>query len=126
MGCEAGRWMELAQDRVQWLAVVLAVLNLRFLLPQCYIATIQMTSNCRITASVRPQPTLTRQSCDYQRVFNENPTNCRSELRYVSPRSLIKHTMEHRREGLVSQASTKFLSDSKTFIHEPIQTAPRS
>jgi hypothetical protein len=30
--CEDGRWMELAQDRVQWLALVLAVLNSRVLL----------------------------------------------------------------------------------------------
>jgi hypothetical protein len=29
MGCENGRWMELAQDRVQWQALVLAVLNLQ-------------------------------------------------------------------------------------------------
>jgi hypothetical protein len=29
-----GRWMELAQDRVQWWALVLAVLNLRVLLPE--------------------------------------------------------------------------------------------
>jgi len=28
-------WMELAQDRVQWQALVLAVLNLLVLLPQC-------------------------------------------------------------------------------------------
>jgi hypothetical protein len=34
-GCENGRWMELAQDRVQWQALVLAVLNLLVLLPQC-------------------------------------------------------------------------------------------
>jgi hypothetical protein len=34
MGCEDGRWMELAQDRVQWRALVLAVLNLRVLLPE--------------------------------------------------------------------------------------------
>jgi hypothetical protein len=27
-GCEDGRWMELAQDRVEWWALVLAVLNL--------------------------------------------------------------------------------------------------
>jgi len=35
MGCEDGKWMELAQDRVQWQGVVLAVLNLGGLLPQC-------------------------------------------------------------------------------------------
>jgi hypothetical protein len=34
MGCEDGRWMELAQDHVQWQALVLAVLNLRVLLPE--------------------------------------------------------------------------------------------
>jgi hypothetical protein len=28
IGCRDGRWIELAQDRVQWRAVVLAVLNL--------------------------------------------------------------------------------------------------
>jgi hypothetical protein len=33
-GCEDGRWMELAQDRVQWRALVLAVLNLRVLRPE--------------------------------------------------------------------------------------------
>jgi hypothetical protein len=33
MGCEAGRWMELALDRVQWRTLLLAVLNLRVLLP---------------------------------------------------------------------------------------------
>jgi hypothetical protein len=32
IGCEDGRWMELAQDRVQWRTVVLAVFNLRVLL----------------------------------------------------------------------------------------------
>jgi hypothetical protein len=32
MGCEDGKWMELAQDRIQWRALVLAVLNLRVLL----------------------------------------------------------------------------------------------
>jgi hypothetical protein len=31
-GCEDGRWMELAQDRVQWRALVLTVLKLQF----CY------------------------------------------------------------------------------------------
>ena len=34
IGCEDGRWMELAQDRVQWQALVLAVLNLLVLLPE--------------------------------------------------------------------------------------------
>ena len=29
-----GRWMELAQDRVQWQALVLAALNLLVLLPE--------------------------------------------------------------------------------------------
>jgi len=33
IGCEDGRWMELAQDCVQWWALVLAVLNLEVLLP---------------------------------------------------------------------------------------------
>jgi hypothetical protein len=37
MGCEDGRWMELARDRVQWRALVLAVLNLRVLLPESYL-----------------------------------------------------------------------------------------
>jgi hypothetical protein len=32
--CEDGRWMELAQDHVQWQALVLVVLNLQVLLPQ--------------------------------------------------------------------------------------------
>jgi hypothetical protein len=30
-GCEDRRWMKLTQDRVQWWALVLAVLNLRVL-----------------------------------------------------------------------------------------------
>jgi hypothetical protein len=34
MGCEDGRWMELAQDRVQCQAFVLAVLNLLVLMSQ--------------------------------------------------------------------------------------------
>ena len=34
IGCEDGRWMELAQDRVQWWALVLAVLNRCVLLPE--------------------------------------------------------------------------------------------
>jgi hypothetical protein len=33
-GCEDGRWMELAQDLVEWWALVLAVLNLPVLLPE--------------------------------------------------------------------------------------------
>jgi hypothetical protein len=37
MGCEDGRWMELAQDRVQWRALLLAVLNLRVLLPESWL-----------------------------------------------------------------------------------------
>jgi hypothetical protein len=34
IGCEDGRWMELAQDRVQLRAPALAVLNLPVLLPE--------------------------------------------------------------------------------------------
>jgi hypothetical protein len=34
MNFDDGRWMELAQDRVQWRALVLAVLNLLVLLPE--------------------------------------------------------------------------------------------
>jgi len=34
IGCADGRWMELAQDRVQWWALVLAVLNRCVLLPE--------------------------------------------------------------------------------------------
>ena len=34
IGCEVGRWMELAEDRVQWQALVLVVLNLLVLLPE--------------------------------------------------------------------------------------------
>jgi hypothetical protein len=33
-GCEAVRWMQLAQDRVQWRALILAVWNLRVMLPE--------------------------------------------------------------------------------------------
>jgi len=36
-GCEDGRWIELAQDRVQ--ALVLAVLNIQFLLSQCSLVS---------------------------------------------------------------------------------------
>jgi hypothetical protein len=34
ISCEDVRWMELAQDRVQWRVLVLAVLNLRVMLPE--------------------------------------------------------------------------------------------
>jgi len=35
--CGYGRWMELAQGRVQWRALVLAMLNLRVLLQQIWL-----------------------------------------------------------------------------------------
>jgi hypothetical protein len=35
LDCEDGRWMKLAQDRNEWRALVLTVLNLRILLPWC-------------------------------------------------------------------------------------------
>jgi len=34
IGCEDGRWVDLAQDRVQWRTLVLAMLNRRVLQPQ--------------------------------------------------------------------------------------------
>jgi hypothetical protein len=37
IGCEDGRWMELAQDRVQWWVLVLAVLNRCVLLPESWL-----------------------------------------------------------------------------------------
>jgi hypothetical protein len=37
MGCEARRWMELAQDHVQWRDLVLAVLNPRVLLAKSFV-----------------------------------------------------------------------------------------
>jgi hypothetical protein len=38
INCEGGKWMELAKDRVQWRALVLAELNLRVMLPlSCYV-----------------------------------------------------------------------------------------
>ena len=36
IGCGDGSWMELAQDRVQWWALVLAVLNRCVLLPESW------------------------------------------------------------------------------------------
>ena len=39
IGCEDGRWMELAQDRVQWWALVLAVFNCCVLLPGGWYST---------------------------------------------------------------------------------------
>jgi hypothetical protein len=35
--CEDGRWIELAQDRVQWWALLLAALNRCVLLPEGYL-----------------------------------------------------------------------------------------
>ena len=37
IGCEDGRWIELAQDRVQWQALVLVVMNLLAVLPEKYV-----------------------------------------------------------------------------------------
>jgi len=37
LGCGDGRWMKPAQDRVQWRALVLAVLKLRILLLDNYL-----------------------------------------------------------------------------------------
>jgi len=34
IGCEEGRWMELAEDHVKWWALVLVVLKLCVLLPE--------------------------------------------------------------------------------------------
>jgi hypothetical protein len=34
IGYEDGKWMELVQDRVKWLALVLEVLNIHVLLPE--------------------------------------------------------------------------------------------
>jgi hypothetical protein len=36
-GCEDGRWIELARDRVQWRALVLSILNIGFVLPECLV-----------------------------------------------------------------------------------------
>lgn len=37
IGSEDGKWMKLAQDRAQWLPLVLVVLNFRVLLPLRYL-----------------------------------------------------------------------------------------
>jgi hypothetical protein len=34
--CGDGRWIKLAQDRIQWLAVIFTVLNFRVLLPELF------------------------------------------------------------------------------------------
>jgi len=39
IGCEVGRWMKLAQDRVQSWALLLAVSDLLVLLPESYLIT---------------------------------------------------------------------------------------
>jgi len=46
ISCEDRRWMELAQDHVQWQDLVLVVLNLQVLLLQCslYMTEIQKVS----------------------------------------------------------------------------------
>jgi hypothetical protein len=85
MGCEDGRWMELAQDRVRWRALVLALLNLS--LPRL---AVQVASSWRLSASEPRHPTSPRQPC-----FYETSTNRRSESRYLSLGSLIKYTMDH-------------------------------
>ena len=43
IGCEDGRWIELAQDRVQCQALVLAVLNLLVLLPESFLRAVRIT-----------------------------------------------------------------------------------
>jgi hypothetical protein len=34
IGCEGGRWIELAQNRVQWRVLIFAVLNIRVILQE--------------------------------------------------------------------------------------------
>jgi hypothetical protein len=47
MGCEDGRWMELAQGNIQWRALVLAILNTGFLLAHCLLnAAEKNVGNC--------------------------------------------------------------------------------
>jgi hypothetical protein len=40
IGCEDQRWLELAQDRVKWWGLLLVVLNLQVLLPQCSLISL--------------------------------------------------------------------------------------
>jgi len=53
-GCENVRWIELAEDCVQWRALLLAVLNLQVLLSQCYFfvkiynSVHDLSSSCRV------------------------------------------------------------------------------
>jgi hypothetical protein len=35
VGCEDGKYMEVAQDNIQWQALMLLVLKLQVLLPEC-------------------------------------------------------------------------------------------
>jgi hypothetical protein len=37
IGSEGGRWIELAQDRDQWRALILAALKLQVMLPERYL-----------------------------------------------------------------------------------------
>jgi hypothetical protein len=39
IGCEHGRWMELVENHVLWKALILVVLNLLCLLPQCWLVS---------------------------------------------------------------------------------------
>jgi len=41
--CKDSRWMELAQDHVQWLAFLFAMLNLGVLLPQWWMLEVLVT-----------------------------------------------------------------------------------
>jgi hypothetical protein len=46
IGFEDGRWMELAQDRVQWRALILAVLELGVPLPESLLAAYVHRRHC--------------------------------------------------------------------------------
>jgi hypothetical protein len=39
--CGDGRWSSLSQDRVRWIALLLAVLNFRVLIPEGYVASLR-------------------------------------------------------------------------------------